>query len=160
VTHGRMFGIQLSGAQGATPEDVAGLSKHQTGKLHKTYWLDLPPRVLAMLAGVIGDFWGYHVPRWFISLFPEIVDLLFPAHKTWVEQIKNGGDTGTRATIFVNKVVPFMANILWQDAVWCRNTPGLTDNIRVQWVRSKTLFTRPHDGSIHTYSCIFHLLYR
>ena len=137
VTHMRSAAVQLAGAQGATPADVAGLSKHEVHKLAKTYWCDLPPRSLAILAGVLGDFWGYYVPRWFIPYQANITDLLFPARPSWVAQQRDGGDTGTRATIFLNKVLPFMARLLWQDAVWCRCTPGLTDNIRVVWVRSK-----------------------
>ena len=111
--------------------------KHQQDKLAKTYWVDLPPRSLALLAGVLGDFWGYYVPRWFIPFQATITDLLFPARPSWVAQQRNGGDTGTRATIFLQKVLPFMARLLFQDAVWCRCTLGLADNIRVVWVRSK-----------------------
>jgi len=139
VTHGRTFGIVRASASGASAEAVAALSKHLLDKLNKAYMSDLQPQGMHIMAGGFGD-WRTHVNRRPLIPFEgkpeELLYSIFPSYPTWVAQYEGpNGDRCPSNKEFLLNVLPYLATVLWQDAVALRCTTKFADDFRVGWMR-------------------------
>jgi hypothetical protein len=130
VTHLRTAGMEFSSSQGELQSDeIATMSKHLKEKIF-AYLTDLLKPVLRVMSGHAKDA-EYYVPRTNITFeefglsSDEITALIFPMIETWRDQQQSAeGDKSAAAGNFLNKTLPFLAEVIIQDGVfWTRDFP-------------------------------------
>jgi hypothetical protein len=126
----RSAGTDYLTAQGHTSEEIKPMTKHKTSVAEKHYTCQLPIPICKTLAGFERDE-KYIVPRTSIGLpgnlsIDTATKILFPDIDTWKAQIESDdGDKCTGARHFVDKVIPFLSEVILQDGIyWIKNHPN------------------------------------
>lgn len=111
--------------------------------LNRHYVTQLPNRVLKTLAGFPRNE-KYIVPRTLLKppdglSWSDVVPLLFPDVKRWKKELdSNKGDKCKASFRFINEVLPFFAEVIFQDGVlWLEKYPNnsaslLLKNIQIR----------------------------
>jgi hypothetical protein len=131
-THFRQSAIDYAGTEGLAEEAIATMTKHSSKKLTKSYMPELKKDVLEVMAGFTGGE-KYFVPRSLIFgaiacpwTIHDITATLFPDLPRWKAEIQSvHGDHNNGSVDFVNRVIPTMAKIIFQDGIyWVRDFPN------------------------------------
>lgn len=119
VTHMRKAGMEQSSVFGdLSTDEQATMSKHKTEKVYR-YVTELYAPVMKVMAG-FGRTEVYSVPRAEITIPYEQPELLvFPHIHVWQAQMESPmGDKCEAARNFLNKMLPWLAEVVIQDGVY------------------------------------------
>jgi hypothetical protein len=131
VLHFRTQGADKISNGGCSKDEVEGHTKHGKDALSVSYWTELPPGTLLILAGFKKG-QAYFVDRWYINVndvdFPlvegrtdltkeELAAKLLPYYQTWLEQHENGLKWESSSN-FLKETIPLLALIFVQDGIF------------------------------------------
>ena len=129
VVHLRSAGIERAATLGLSDRRVMSMSKHTTDQYGRAYGTQLDPRVMLAMSGHIrGEPW--FVPRAEVELPTAERDYIrhvFPQYERWVAEFRgpNGCVDKIAPVNFLNKLIPFAARVVIQDApYWIRYFPN------------------------------------
>jgi hypothetical protein len=130
ITHcGRVSGMMEASKEGQHDDSLGSMSKHVTSKMNR-YIPELNSEVMKCMAGC-GKEEEYYIPRVEVG-FPEWTNLedimtrIFPSIIRWrAEQSACAfGDRSEAARNFLNKLVLFLAKVIFQDGIyWIKKYP-------------------------------------
>ena len=121
TTHMRKVGSTLCTAQGLQPQEVSTLSKHSTRQdnFDKSYGCEVSIPVASTIAGFRPRIDCYFVPRTTVAVPCNCTRLLFPELERWILEIRSvDGDNSKGATHFIEKIIPYLTEVILQDGVY------------------------------------------